>query len=210
MRSEVILLGVKTDMSEVDAKSISDEEKFGYLLESVSPKVRDRIANLKPGTVGYKTAWDRLKKEYIWSNKGRHMEEIINLLSVKGSNYFKVQEFYEKLSRSHDALQTLEEGQKLQGFVMTTLNKLPQVKPDLVRVDESWEEWSMEDVIDALQKWLRRNHVESSKCEKHLFSQKQGGKLKPYCLFCRKQEHWSEDCTLVTALADRKKFFVTP
>ena len=41
---------------------------------------------------------------------------------------------------------------KLQGFVMTTLNKLLQVKPDLVRVDESWEEWSMEDLIDALQK----------------------------------------------------------
>ena len=55
---------------------------------------------------------------------------------------------------------------KLQGFVMTTLNKLPLVKPDLVRVNESWEEWSMEDLIDALQKWLRRNHVESSKCEK--------------------------------------------
>ena len=34
-------------LTQVDAKSISDEEKFGYLLESVSPKVRDRIANLK-------------------------------------------------------------------------------------------------------------------------------------------------------------------
>ena len=55
---------------------------------------------------------------------------------------------------------------KLQGFVMTTLNKLLQVKPDLVRVDESWEEWSMEDLIDVLQKWLRRNHVASRKCEK--------------------------------------------
>jgi len=51
-------------LTQVDAKSISDEEKFGYLLECVGPKVRDRIANLKPGTVGYKTAWDRLKKEY--------------------------------------------------------------------------------------------------------------------------------------------------
>ena len=95
-----------------------------------------------------------------------HMEEIINLFLVKGSNYFRVQEFYEKLSRNYNALQTLEEGQKLQGFVMTTLSKLPHVKPDLVRVDESWEEWSMEDLIDVLQKWLRRNHVESSKCEK--------------------------------------------
>ena len=91
---------------------------------------------------------------------------------------------------------------------MTTLNKLPQVKPDLVRVDESWEEWSMEDLIDALQKWLRRNHVESSKCKKHMFSEKQGDKLKPYCLFCRKQEHWSKDCTLGTTLAERNKFFI--
>ena len=49
---------------------------------------------------------------------------------------------------------------------MTTLNKLPQVEPDLVRVDESWEEWYMEGLIDALQKWLRRNHIGSSKCEK--------------------------------------------
>ena len=63
-----------------------------------------------------------------------HMEEIINLFLVKGSNYFRVQEFYEKLSRNYNALQTLKEGQKLQGFVMTTLNKLPQIKPDLVRM----------------------------------------------------------------------------
>ena len=37
-----------------------------------------------------------------------HMEEIINLFLVKGSNYFRVQEFYEKLSRNYDVFQTLE------------------------------------------------------------------------------------------------------
>ena len=68
-------------LTEADAKSISDEEKFGYLLESVIPKVRDRIANLRPGTVSYKTAWDRLKKEYGQTKvvMNAHMEEIINL-----------------------------------------------------------------------------------------------------------------------------------
>lgn len=137
-----------------------------------------------------------------------HMDEIINVVPVKGSNYFGVQDFYEKLSKNYDALQTLEEGEKLQGFVMTTLNKLPHVKPDPVRVNESWEEWSMEDLIDALQKWLRRNHVENSKCEKHLFTQRPGDNQSPYCLFCRKHDHWSENCTVVTALANRKKFFV--
>ena len=51
-------------LTQINSRPISDEEKFGYLLKSVGPKVRDRIANLKPGAVGYKTAWGRLKKEY--------------------------------------------------------------------------------------------------------------------------------------------------
>ena len=45
----------------VHNRSISAEEKFGYLLEMVSANVRARIANLKPGEVGYKVAWERLK-----------------------------------------------------------------------------------------------------------------------------------------------------
>ena len=60
-------------LTQINSRPISDEENFGYLLESVEPKVRDRIANLKPGTVGYKTAWERLKKEYL-----------INLTPVRG------------------------------------------------------------------------------------------------------------------------------
>ena len=66
---------------------------------------------------------------------------------------------------------------------MTMLNKLPHVKPDLVRVDENWEEWSMEDLINALQKWLRRNHVEKGKSEKHPFVEKEDHQM-PYWLFC--------------------------
>ena len=126
-------------LTQINSRSISDEEKFGYLLEAVGPKVRDRIANLKPGTVGYKTAWERLKKEY-GQNKvvvNALMDEIINLTPVRGSNYSRVQEIYEKLSKHFDAPQTLEEGEELRGFVMVTLSKLPQVKPDLVRVDEN-------------------------------------------------------------------------
>ena len=72
--------------------------------------MRDRIADLKPGTVGYKTAWDRLNKEYGQTKvvMNPHMEEILNLFPVKGSNYFRVQEFYENLSRNYDVFQTLE------------------------------------------------------------------------------------------------------
>ena len=129
-------------LTQVDPKSISDKEKFGYLLESVGPKVRDQIANLKPGRIGYKTAWERLKKEFSQTKVviNAHMDEIINLPLVKGTHYFKIQEFYERLRKNYDALQTLEEAEKLQGFVLNTINKLACVKPDLVRVDENWEE----------------------------------------------------------------------
>jgi hypothetical protein len=114
-------------LTQVDSRPISEEEKFGYLLESVVPKLRDRISNLKPSSVGYKTAWDRLKKEYGQTRAviSAHLDEIINLPTIRGTNHEKIQEFYDKLSRNFDALQTLGEGEKLQGFVMNTLNKSP-------------------------------------------------------------------------------------
>lgn len=66
------------------------------------------------------------------------MDEIVNLTPMKGNSYVNVWEFYEQLSKKFDALHTLEEADMLKGFVMTTLKKLPQVKPDLVRVDDKW------------------------------------------------------------------------
>jgi len=39
--------------SQIHDKSLSDEEKYGYLLELVVPKVRSRLANLKSGALGY-------------------------------------------------------------------------------------------------------------------------------------------------------------
>lgn len=150
--------------SQIHDKPLSDEEKYGYLLELVAPKVRSRLANLKPGALGYKTAWDRLKTEFGQSKTvvATHMEEIINLPVTRGSNYERVCEFYEKLSKNFDALQTLGEGEMLKGFVLSTLNKLPQVKPDLVRTDEGWEDWNMEKLIDSIQKWLKCNKTEDN------------------------------------------------
>lgn len=124
-------------VTQVHAKPISAEEKFGYLLEMVSPKVRESIANLKPGEMGYKVAWERLQSEYGQTKLviNAHVNEIVNLPVVRGTNYTKIQEFYEKVSKNFDSLLTLREAEMLCVFVMTTLNKLPHVKPDLVRTE---------------------------------------------------------------------------
>ena len=196
--------------SQVDRQPMSDAEKFGYLLEIVSPNVREKISNLKPGTEGYKKAWERLKCEYGQTKVvvNCHIEEIINLSPVKGINYENVQTFYEQLSKNVDALQTLGESEMLKGFVLVTLNKLPQVKPDIVRTDDNWENWAMEDLLGAMQKWLRRNKVEEPpKRQEEKKGRKERswytggrsgdgdnkdrvkGKPKPHCLYCDK-DHW--------------------
>ena len=98
------------------------------------------------------TAWERSQKECGQTKLvvNAHMDEIINLMPVKGTSYDKVKDFYERLSKNFDALQTLAEEDMLRGFVMMTLRKLHQVKPDLVRVDDMWEEWDMKELIENL------------------------------------------------------------
>ena len=104
-------------LTQVDRQPIPDEEKFGYLLEMVSPKVRSKISNIKPSSEGYKRAWDRLKIEYGQTKVviNSHMESI-NLSPVKGANDEKVQVFYEQLFKNFDALQTLAESDMLKGL----------------------------------------------------------------------------------------------
>jgi hypothetical protein len=181
-------------------------------LELVDPKIRDRFANLKPGELGYKTAWDRLKAEYGQTKVviAAHVDQIINLPTVRGTWYNKVHDFYESLSKSFDALQTLGEGNMLKELVLPTLNKLPNIKADLVRTDEEWEEWR------ALQKWLKRNELEAGKetgekrRERHMFSQKGEGAQThrgPHCIFECKESHWGDTCPVYDTLEKRRRFF---
>ena len=96
-------------ITQVHNKSVSTEEKFGYLFEMVNPNVRAKIANLKPGEIGYKIAWERLKSEYGQSKLvvNAHVEEIVNLPVIKGSNYLKIQEFNESVTRNYNVLLTM-------------------------------------------------------------------------------------------------------
>ena len=64
-----------------------------------------------------------------------HSKEIIKLQTVKGKSFEKVWEFYEIFCKNYDAQQTLGEKALLKGLVVYTPNKLPQVKADLVRID---------------------------------------------------------------------------
>lgn len=89
-----------------------------------------------------------------------HVQEIVNPLSVRGTHFLRIQEFYESLIKNYDALVMMGESDMLRGFVVFTLNKLPHVKPDLGQTDDNWETWGME--VKHLQRWLKRNRMKNS------------------------------------------------
>ena len=79
-------------VKQVHSRPIPDGDIFGYLSERVLPEVREQISNLKPGTLGYKTAWKILQREYGQTKVAvnSRVDEIMNLL--------------EKLNKHFDAL----------------------------------------------------------------------------------------------------------
>ena len=51
---------------------------------------------------------------------------------------------------------------KVERSVLSSLEKLPHLKPDITRNDENWEKLTYDQLIEELRKWLKRNQVEDS------------------------------------------------
>ena len=94
---------------------------------------------------------------------------------------------------------------------MTTLNKLPNVKSDLVRLDDDWESWGMPQLIDNLQIWLKRNKTEEigkpvEKREKHWYAGETRERHTRKCIYCD-QDHWSDKSKTQETVESRRSFF---
>ena len=190
-------------VTQVQNKSISAEEKFGFLLDMVNPNVQAKIANLKPGEIGYKIAWKRLK-----SKSGQ--SKLVNT-HVEGSKYMKIQEYYESVSRNYDALLTVGEADIFRGLAMSTLNKLPQVRPDIVATEENWENWDIEALINKFQQLFRRHKVDDAPKGSGAVQSKRekwysGERKYLVCIFC-KGKHWADACGIVKTMETRRQFF---
>ena len=103
------------------------------------------------------------------------------------------------------------EADMLRGFAMSTLDKLPQERPDIARTDENWENWDMEASINNFQQWLKRHKVDNvngnsggvrPKREKPWFNEE---RKDPVCIFC-KVKHWTDACEVVKTMEARRHF----
>ena len=206
--------------TEIDKAEIGQVAKFSYLKELLISKVRLSIDGLPFTSEGYERAKNILKTNYGKPSEvaNAHTQQIISLPTVQGSQPSKIHEFYENLVTNTQALETMGKIKDINGYVRVTLDKLPGIRADLVRLDEDWQNWGFPQMIEALRKWCDRNPVQSgdrnqvrpeerkTKPPRDKFFQAKTGEYKPRpCIYCEAVEHRSIDCKKVTSIDDRKK-----
>ena len=96
------------------------------------------------------------------------------------------------------------------GHVRSTLEKLPRIRADLVRLDNDWQEWKFGQFAEVLRQWTERNPIsyerkrlDNSK-KGRLFSTKQYGNKINGCVHCNK-DHKSIQCKAVTDTNKRRE-----
>ena len=138
---------------------ISPVTKYSYLKEFLLPHVRKLVDSLPFTSEGYSRAKTILQAKFgkptVVANA--HINCIISLPIVFGSHPNKVHDFYEKLMSSVQALETMRKLNEIKGYVRNTLDKLPGIRADLVRLDDSWQDWGFCELVEALRKWTEKN-----------------------------------------------------
>ena len=202
--------------TEIDNSDVAQVTKFSYLKESLLPKVRLTIDGLPLTTEGYERAKQILRARYGKPSEvaNAHIQKIISLCTIHGTQPGKIIEFFEKLVTSVQTLETMGRLREVNGYARTTLDKLPGIRADLVRTDDDWQEWEFPQFLEALRKWCERNPIQSEERVKQYGQQRRDrvlqtnerpGRPRGCCVYCDALGHKSAECESVKVVAERKK-----
>ena len=79
-----------------------------------------------------------------------HIQYIMGLSVITETNRTRINEFYDKLVTNIQTLESMGKKKGIRGYVRPTLDKLPGIKSDLVRLDDNWQEWRFPQLVEAL------------------------------------------------------------
>ena len=133
--------------------------KFSHLKELLIPRIRLLIDSLPFKFEGYSKAKSILFGKFgkLTEIAAAHIQCITSLPVIQNSHANRVHDFYEKLMISVQTLDTMNKLKEINEYVRLTLDKLPSIRADLVRIDEDLQEWTFPQLVDALRKWTTRN-----------------------------------------------------
>ena len=90
---------------------------------------------------------------------------------------------------------------EIKGYVRNTLDKLPGIRADLVRLDDSWQDWGFCELVETLRKWTERNPkiIASEKKPKrdNVYHTTERERKTRRCVYCEKERHKSSECKAV-------------
>ena len=200
---------------EIDKNTIPQVTKFSYLKELVEPKVRVLVDGLPFNSEGFERAKNILKEKFGKPSKiiNAHVQKILQLPTIHGTNPKRVYDFYEKLAHSVQVLDTMGRLKEINGNVRMTLDKLPQVRPSIVMLDDNWEDRKFGDLVNALKQWTERNpqvehtHHDEVKPYKRdrLLQTRQGKWNRSSCIYCGEDTHKATNCHVVKDVTKRKR-----
>ena len=132
-------------MAKIDSQPVSKTIKVGYLVQSVKGECHDLIGNIPNNDEGYDRACTILKEEYGQERVvlASHTREISTV-------------------PKYEALRAMRGHERVEGLVLSTLEKLPGIKPDLTRNYENWETWTFDELLTELRIWYKRQYVDHS------------------------------------------------
>ena len=73
---------------------------------------------------------------------------------ISETNPTRINKFYEKLVTNIQTLESMGRKKDIRGNVRPTLDKLPGIRADLVRLDDNWQEWRFLQLVGALRNWV--------------------------------------------------------
>ena len=90
-----------------------------------------------------------------------HIQCIMGLSVITETNPTRINEFYEKLVTNIQTLESMGKEKDIRGYVRLTLDKLPGIRSDLVRLDDNWQEWRFPQLVEALKMGMTMRGTQS-------------------------------------------------
>ena len=105
---------------------------------------------------GYTRAKNILMTKYAKPREvpNAHIQRIMGLPATTETNPTRINEFYEKLVTNIHTLESMGKKKDIRGYVTLTLDKLPGIRADLVKLDDNWQAWRFPQLLEALRKWV--------------------------------------------------------
>ena len=123
------------------------------MLELVEGEPRSHILGLPHTGEGYEEAKRILDLTYgknitVLKALIKDLETLLNITSL--TKVKEVHEFYNQLSRSVRAINTMKKLQSAENYVYSIMDRLGTVREVLVQKDDDWEEWGLEELVESL------------------------------------------------------------